>query len=97
MWEQHDAVVPDPPTPHPIPALARSKQPATELLQASHDHEGTPRGHAAGTDYERQGNPAAAQQRPNPAVSRDVELLRCQKPTQGEEDGGPAARAQRPQ
>lgn len=85
------AVVPDPPTPHPIPALPRTKQPATELLQTGHDHEGAPRGDSAITHRQHQRNRAAAEQRQVPAVSRDVELLRSQKPAQGEEDGGPAA------
>lgn len=105
LWERRDAaalsaghaVIPDPPTTHQIPALPRTKQPATELLQTGHDHEGAPRGDSADTDHERQGNAAAAERRQVPAAGRDVGLLRSQKPAQGEEDGGPAARAQRPQ
>lgn len=105
LWERRGvaalsaghALVPDPQTPNPIPALPRTKQPATELLQTGHDHEGAPRGDSAGTDREHQRNPATSKQRQVPLVSRDVELLRSQKPAEREEDDGPAARAQRPQ
>lgn len=105
LWERPDvaalsaghAVLPDPPTPHPIPALPPTEQPATELLQTGHDHEGAPRGDPADTDHEHQGSAAASEQQQVASVSRDVELLRSQKPPQRDEDGGPAARAQRPQ
>ena len=75
------AVVPDPQAPHQIPALPRTEQPAAELLQTGHDHEGAARGDGARADHEHPGNTAAAEQRQGPAVSRHVELLRSQKPT----------------
>ena len=89
------AVLPDPQTPHQIPALPRTKQPAAELLQTGHDHEGAARRDRACPELE-QRNPAASEQRQVPSVSRDVELLWHPEPPQGEEDG-PAAQAQRPQ
>lgn len=106
LWEQSDAaalsashaVIPDTPTPYQIPALPRTKQPAAELLQTSHDREGAPRGDSADTNHKHQGNPAASEQRQVASFSRDVELLRNQEPPKREEDGSsPAAWAQRPQ
>lgn len=91
------AVVPDPQAPHQIPALPRTKQPATELLQTGHDHEGAARGNGAHTDHEHQGNAAASEQWQGPSVSRHVELLRRQKPAEREEGDSQAARAQRSQ
>lgn len=92
------AVLPDPPAPHPLPALPWTQQPAAELLQTCHDGEGAAcEGDAAHTDREHQGHAAAPEQRQVAAAGRDVELLRRQKPEQREEDVGAAARAQRPQ
>lgn len=90
--------VPNSESPHPIPAFPRTKLPAEELLQTGYNHEGTPRGDSADPGLVHQGNSGAPEQRQVPSVSRDVELLRSQKPAQREEGGrGSAARAQRPQ
>lgn len=96
LWEQPgDAALPergaDPGAAalHQIPAPPRNKQPAAELLQTGRNREGVPQGHAH-TGHDHQAGRAAPEQWENAPVSRDVELLRGQEPTQGDE-GGTAA------
>lgn len=103
LWEQSiDAAVPadyaahpGPAALHQIPALLWTKQPAAKLLQTGRDRKGSPRGRPVHTARDHQGDPAASEQREDTPVSRDVELLRGQKPTQSYEDGGTAARTER--
>lgn len=105
LWEQSiDAAVPadyaahpGPAALHQIPALLWTKQPAAKLLQTGRDRKGSPRGRPVHTARDHQGDPAASEQWEDTPVSRDVELLRGQKPTQSYEDGdgGTAARTER--
>lgn len=105
LWEQSiDAAVPadyaahpGPAALHQIPALLWTKQPAAKLLQTGRDRKGSPRGRPVHTARDHQGDPAASEQWEDTPVSRDVELLRGQKPTQIYEDGdgGTAARTER--
>lgn len=56
-------VIPDPSTPHPIPAVSGTDQRTAELLQTRHSGEGSSHRRSASTDHKCPGNPAPAAQR----------------------------------
>lgn len=107
LWEQSidasmpadHAAHPGPAAHHQIPALLWTKQPAAELLQTGRDCKGSPRGRPVHTARGHQGDPAASEQWEDTPISRDIELLCGQKPSQSYEDnvgnGGTAARTER--